>query len=63
MNRIPEHRKVLHGRTHRETWDPSGWDPIRAYPAHGHFASRLLAVAIGIALALVLVHWIDWSLT
>ena len=62
MNHLPDHRRVIHGRTHREVWDPCGWDPIRAYPDHGHWLSRLLAIGIGIALAVVLVAWIDWSL-
>lgn len=42
--------------SHRASWC-EGWQ----HP-HNEWAGRLLAVAIGIALTLVLVHWIDWSL-
>jgi len=35
-----------------------GWQRT---PDH-RWAARLLAVAVGIALALAIVHWIDWSL-
>lgn len=62
MNRLPEHRRVLHGRTFAESWDPAAYDPIRVYRS-GEWSSRLIAVFIGVSLALVVINWIDWSLT
>jgi hypothetical protein len=41
----------------RATWH-EGWQRN-----HERWLGRLLAVAIGIVLALSVVHWIDWSLT
>jgi len=42
---------------HRAAW-AEGWQR-----PHHAWLSWLLATAIGVALAVVLVHWIDWSLT
>lgn len=42
----------------RATWS-EGW----MRPSHTRWHGPLLAVAIAVALALVIVHWIDWSLT
>lgn len=41
----------------RASWS-EGWQRRRALLA----ADAALAVAIGVALALVIIHWIDWSL-
>lgn len=41
----------------RASWS-EGWQRRHALLA----ADAALAVAIGVALALVIVHWIDWSL-
>ena len=40
----------------------AGWSEGWARPHHNRWASRLLAVCIGVALAVVLVRWIDWSI-
>lgn len=63
MNRLPEHRRAIHGRTFSQQWDPAGFDPLRHYRSGNEWAGRLLAVSIGLALDVVLVRWIDWSLT
>lgn len=63
MNHLPEHRHVINGRTFSAPYDPAGFDPIRVYRSAHNWAGRLLAVVIGVALAVALVHWIDWSLT
>jgi hypothetical protein len=60
MNRLPEERRVIHGRTFSESWTPGRWDPIEAHRSPVSFAERvggvLLATFIGIALALLAVH-------
>ncbi len=62
MNTLPEHRRVINGRTFSTPWDPTGFEPLRVYRSGHQWAGRALAIGIGIALAIVLVHWIDWSL-
>lgn len=62
MNTLPEHRRVISGRTYSQPWSASSFDPITVYPSTHAWTSRLLGVAIGIGLALVIVSWIDWSL-
>lgn len=62
MNRLPEHRRVIHGRTWASVWTPASMDPISHYSCTADWLGRLLAVGIGSGLALVLVAWIDWSL-
>jgi len=42
----------------RAAWH-EGWQR----PQHSRWAGPLLAVAIAVALTLVIIHWIDWSLT
>jgi hypothetical protein len=60
MNRLPEDRRVIHGRTFSESWSPGRWDPIEAHRSPVPFAERvggvLLATGIGIVLTLLLVH-------
>lgn len=60
MNRLPEDRRVIHGRTFSESWSPGRWDPIEAHRSPLPFAERvggvLLATFIGIVLTLLLVH-------
>ena len=62
MNRLPAHRQAINGRTHSQPWSASSFDPITVYPSTHAWASRLLAVVIGVAMAVVIVQWIDWSL-
>lgn len=63
MTALPPHRRIIHGRTHGHSWSPSSMDPIRHYKRGGGWTSVLLAIAIGIAAAVCIVKWIDWSLT
>ena len=63
MNSLPDHRRIIHGRTFSAPYDPAGFDPLRRYRNGHQWAGRLLAVVIGVGLALTLVRWIDWSLT
>ena len=60
MNRLPEERRVIHGRTFSECWTPGRFDPIEAHRSPASFVERvggvLLATGIGIVLTLLLVH-------
>ena len=59
MNRLPEHRRLLAGRTHCTAWNPADSDPVTFYPQGriSNIAGFLMAVVIGVLLALLLVHW------
>lgn len=57
---LPEHRRMLTGRTHGRAWRPEDCDPIQRF----HTVSRseriagvVLAVVIGIVGAALLAHW------
>lgn len=59
---LPEHRRVLAGRTWPQCWQPASMDPIRHYTrpsTAGRVTSVLLATLLGVAGAILLVHW--WS--
>lgn len=60
---MPEHRRVLAGRTWPTHWSPASMDPIRRYRrTHSlveRVASVLLATLMGVAGAVLLIHW--WS--
>ena len=55
MNRLPEHRRIVMGRTHSSTWDAASHDPIQFYRrtewrATLFMAALALVVFIGVAL-------------
>ena len=60
MNTLPEHRRAIYGRTHRQSWNPASFDPIerhkRPVPLTDRVLGFLLACGIGVVLALILVH-------
>lgn len=63
MNALPEHRRVLHGRTYPQRWSAADMDPIerpvrRAVPVTDEALGAMLAIAIGVLLAMALVHWL-----
>lgn len=43
--------------------DRAAWAEGWTRPAAARWGAPLLAVLIGVALAMVLLHWIDWSLS
>ena len=58
--RLPAHRQAITGRTQRCAYYHADYDPITRYPGTpGLIRGWLLAVAIGLGLALALVGW--WS--
>lgn len=55
---LPEHRRAITGRTQRCAYYHADYDPITRYPGTpGRIRGWLLAVAIGLGLALATVHW------
>jgi hypothetical protein len=58
MNRLPEHRRVIHARTWPTTWRPEDDDPIeRPHVSTGDLiAGWLIAIGIGVALAVAVVE-------
>ncbi len=58
MNALPEHRRILSGRTWSQSYSRSHYAPISG-PWHRHEQSlgRLLAVLIGIVGGIALVSW------
>jgi hypothetical protein len=57
MNRLPEHRSALTGRTFDRSWSPSDFDPIERPSRRERVASVVLAVVIGSGIAAMLVAW------
>lgn len=60
MNQLPQHRRALYGRTFSQSWSAADFDPIQRHKAPVPFTDRvlgtLLAVAIGVTLALIAAH-------
>ena len=58
MNNLPEHRRLIYGRTHGRTWEPSDSDPVTCYPQTGvsRLAGFLLAIGIGASLATLVAY-------
>ena len=54
---LPHHRHILNGRTYGAMWRATDSDPITRYPSSHRIYGVLLAVGLGVALALSLVHW------
>jgi hypothetical protein len=56
MNRLPEHRRVIHACTWARSWRPADFDPIERWPRRPSrwetAADIALAVVIGVGLAL-----------
>ena len=63
MTTLPEHRRIVYGRTYGRAWSPADMDPIRRYTRPTSPAERaagvLLGVVLGIVGAVMLVSW--WS--
>lgn len=58
LGQLPEHRRAITGRTQRCAYYHADYDPIQRYPGtQGLIRGWLLAVAIGLGLALATVHW------
>ena len=59
MNNLPEHRRILWGRTHGKAWYPADMDPVRFYPNnHDKLAEWLLAAGIGAALGVTIFFYL-----
>ena len=58
MNNLPEHRRLLAGRTHCTAWNPGDSDPVQFYPQTGvsRVAGFLMAVFIGASLATLIAY-------
>lgn len=61
MSALPEHRRIVHGRTHSRSWNQCDSDPIERFrsPVTERVYGVLLAAVMGVFLAAALVHW--WS--
>lgn len=58
MNALPEARRAIHGRTWASAWRAADFDPIeRPWRRRESAADIALAIVLGIAGALALVHW------
>ena len=60
MTTLPQHRRIVHGRTWGRSWSPADYDPITVYRRPGRaerIYSVVLAFALGIFGALLLAHW------
>jgi len=60
MNTLPEHRRLLAGRTHCTAWNPADADPVQFYPQTrvSRLAGVLLAIGIGASLATLIAYGI-----
>lgn len=60
MNRLPEHRRAIYGRTWSQAWNPAAMDPVQRFrrpvPMTDRVLGVLMACAIGVTLALIVVH-------
>jgi hypothetical protein len=57
MTALPEHRRVLYGRTHTQPWAPGDYDPITVYPRTGSRMATVAYAAVCLA-ACVLIGWL-----
>lgn len=57
MTTLPEHRRVLYGRTHAQPWNPADMDPVTVYP---RASSRMATVAYAVVClgASALIGWL-----
>lgn len=57
MTTLPEHRRILEGRTYASPWSPSDMDPISCYP---RASSRMATVAYAVVClcASALIGWL-----
>ena len=59
MNNLPEHRRILWGRTHGKAWEPADMDPVRFYANnHDRLLDWLLAAGIGAALGVTIFFYL-----
>ena len=58
MNRLPEHRRIVYGRTHCTAWNPGDSDPITFYAQTrvSRVAGFVMAVFIGASLATLIAY-------
>lgn len=61
MSALPDHRRILHGRTYSRSWNPCDFNPIERHlsPVTERIYGVLLATLMGVFLAAALVHY--WS--
>lgn len=62
MSALPEHRRIINGRTHSRTYYPADYDPIQGFkPRRSASTERiygvLLVTVMSVCLAAWLVHW------
>lgn len=46
MSALPEHRRIVHGRTHSRSWNPCDADPIQGYRGGGGTGWRLFVALL-----------------
>lgn len=61
MSGLPEHRRIVHGRTHSRAWRASDYNPIEHHGASisERVADALLATALGLIGAAIFVHFLS----
>jgi len=58
VNALPEHRRMLAGRTWAQSYSRSHYAPLSGpWRRHERMADVLLAVALGVVVDLSLLHW------
>ncbi len=61
MTKLPDHRRILHGRTWGRSWSPEDYDPIQVYRSPTSAAEKaagyVIAVVIGVLGAAALANW------
>ena len=54
MNRLPEHRQGINGRTHSQSWSASSFDPISHYRHPIGIINRAAGVALAVVIGIVI---------
>lgn len=57
MNKLPDYRRAVHGRTYSQPWNPSGFDPFRRYQRTPQWVTRLGAALVAAAVFAVSINF------
>jgi hypothetical protein len=58
VNSLPQHRRVLLGRTWNRTWSPADYSPIECWRKPIGLADWIVGIVLGVIGAVALVHFI-----